>query len=369
MKKVLIFGVKVHPIGGVENVVMSYTRRLSKDIICDYVMFGADSPFEEEIKARGGKVFYLPNRVKHKAAYKKAFNRVLREGGYDAVWGNYSGLTNIDLLKLGKKHRVPVRIAHSHACALTWGNPIMRFLVPLFHYMNKGAIAEYATHFWACSKEAGEFMFPKRVQDKLEIVNNAIDIADFCPDAAKRKAKREELGVDDKFVVGHIARMSEEKNQFFMLDVFREFLKSKPEARLLFVGSGDIEGALKAKAEADGLGEKVLFQGFRTDVADYHRAADIFLFPSIVEGLGLSLIEAQACGVPCVASANVPRTADISGCVDFVGLDEPIELWCRALHNMGEKAICEPEEKVRKANFDINEEAAKMSSFFKGENL
>lgn len=365
MKKVLIYGVKVEPIGGVENVVLSYTRRFdNENLIADYVMFGNNSCFEKEINERGGKVFYLPNRIKNRKQYKAEFESILKTGNYDAVWGNYSGLTNIDLLKYGKKYNVPVRIAHSHGCALAWSGRLMRFLVPFFHHLNKSKIGKYATDFWGCSKEAAEFMFPKSVHNKIKVINNAIELSVFYQDNENRQKMRKELGIDSNFVIGHIARMSSEKNQFFMLDVFKEYLKTDKTAKLLFVGDGEIMADLKAKAALDGTQNNILFVGFKKNVADYHRAADVFLFPSIVEGLGLSLIEAQACGVPCVASSAVPKSADISGCVEFVDLDAPISVWCEAIKKMGSVKLENTTELVERANYDIIEEAKKMNNFF-----
>ena len=364
MKKILIYGLK-EPIGGVEKVVLSYTQKFNCDeLVCDYLMFGDHFHFEKEINKCKGKIFYLPNRIKNPKEYKEKFEQIFKTCSYDAVWGNFAGLTNIDIIKLAKKYRVPIRIAHSHGCALGWNGRLMRYLVPFFHHINKVKIKNYATDFWGCSKEAAQFMFPKSVHKKIKVINNAIDSSVFYSNPEKRKAIRNELGIDNCFVIGHIARMCEEKNQFFMLDIFKEFLKTNSNAKLLFVGDGDIKRELESKAMADGTFNNILFLGFKENVADYHRAANVFLFPSLAEGLGLSLIEAQACGVPCVASANIPSIADISGCVSFIGLDKPISVWCESINRMGKKTILNSTELIKKSNYDINEEAKKVANFF-----
>ena len=210
-------------------------------------------------------------------------------------------------------------------------------------------------------------MFTKSVHKKICVINNAIDLSAFYEDDNIKQKIRKELGIENNFVISHVARMSSEKNQLFMLDVFKEYLKTDKTAKLLFVGDGDLMSDLKDKAKLDGTIDNILFVGFKEKVADYHRAADVFLFPAIVEGLGLSLIEAQACGVPCVASSTVPKSADISGCVRFVGLDEPVSVWCDAIKQMRSVKLGNTTELVKRANYDITEEAKKMNDFFVGE--
>lgn len=364
MKKILIFGLK-EPIGGVEKIVSSYIWNFPRNkVVCDFIIFGNKFSLEKEIIEKGGKVFYLPNRIKSRREYKTKIEAIFKENKYDAVWANFSGLTNIDVLKLGKKYGVPVRIAHSHAAALTWNGRIMKYLVPLFHNKNKAVIDKYATDFWGCSKPAGDFMFPKRIKEKVKVVNNAVDTSVFCPDLDKRLAVRKELGLGDSFVVCHIARMCKEKNQMFMLEVFKELLKKENNAKLLFVGDGELKQEIIQKAKSLKIMDNIIFTGFKTQVADYYKASDVFLFPSICEGLGLSLIEAQACGLPCVASNMVPFEADITGCVKFVGLDEPINVWVDAILEISRKEITDASSALKKANYDIKTEAEKMCDFF-----
>ena len=364
MKKILIFGLK-EPIGGVEKVVNSYVENFPrKKIVCDFIIFGSEFSLQKEITEKGGKVFYLPNRIKRRMEYKAKIEAIFAQNKYDAVWCNFSGLTNIDVLKLGKKYGVPLRIAHSHAAALTWTGRMMKYLVPLFHNKNKAVIHKYATDFWACSKPAGDFMFPKKIQHKIKVVNNAVDTLVFCVDQDKKITTRKELGLENSFVVCHIARMCKEKNQSFMLEVFKELLKKKNNAKLLFVGDGELKEQIIQKAKSLEIMDNVIFVGFKPQVADYYKASDVFLFPSICEGLGLSLIEAQACGVPCVASNAVPREADITGCVKFVRLDEPLNVWVDAILEISRKVIIDASSAVKKANYDIKTEAEKMCSFF-----
>lgn len=364
MKKILIFGLK-DDFGGLEKVVLGYSEMLLKlGLQCDFVIFGKKFLFEEELCKKGGKIFYLPSKMRSWKAYNKKMNDIFKAEKYDAVWANYSGLTNIDMLKLAKKYRIPKRIAHSHVASLVWSGWLARYLVPLFHYMNKSVVSYFATDFWACSKKAGEFMFPKKVHKKITVINNALDTELFYPDKQTRDRVRKELNIENNFVISHIARMCEDKNQLFMLDVFCEVLKNVKNAKLLFVGDGELRDAIFEKAETLGIKNNIIFTGFKNNVADYYKSSDVFLFPSISEGLGLSLIEAQACGVPCVASAAVPKEADVTECVKFINLDAPADTWAQEIIKISHKEICNATEKIIKANYDIKAESKKIFEFF-----
>ena len=364
MKRVLIYGLK-DPVGGVENLLLTYTSCFPKDeIVCDYLMFSCPFSKEEEIRKRGGTVWYLPSRIKRRRAYRREIRRIFEQNRYDAVWVNVAGLTNIDALKYAKRYGVPVRIVHSHGTRLYWTGRLMKYLVPLLHTLHKRGIHRVATHFWACSKPAGEFMFPSRVWQRLRVIHNAVDTAVFCPDDARRADTRVALGLQDAVVVGHIARLCAEKNQDFLLDIFAEVYRKDPRARLLLVGDGDLYAALVDKAQQLGLTEAVIFTGFRTDVADLCRACDVFVLPSLAEGLGLSLIEAQACGVPCVASDAVPAEADVSGYVQFVGLDQPASVWGDTVLSLVNTTIPEPTAAVETAEYSLKQEAQKLVRFF-----
>ncbi|MBQ9963497.1 MAG: glycosyltransferase [Clostridia bacterium] len=365
MKRILIYGLK-DPIGGVENVVLSYTERFpSEEIVCDYLLFGTSFSQEPSITARGGKVYYLPHRVRQRAAYRRALHAVFQTHTYDAVWVNLAGLTNIDVLRFAKAYGVPVRIAHSHGTRLYWSGLLMRFLVPLFHYLHKPFIARYATHFWGCSQPAGEFLFPRTVHDRLTVLHNAVDTAVFCADAERRSAMRRSLRLENATVIGHVARLSPEKNQGFLLDVFEQIHQQFPETRLLIVGDGECREALQEKAAQLHITDCVLFCGFQSETADYYRACDVFVLPSLSEGLGISLIEAQACGVPCVASAAVPREADVTDAVRFIGLDEPLSVWCKAITEQFGRTIPDAAQRIQKAEYDLATESKKLQEFFK----
>lgn len=366
MKKFLIYGLK-EPVGGVEKIITSYINNFpDKEVVCDYIIFGTSFSLETKIREKGGRVFYLPNRIKRRKEYFEKLNSIFLNNKYDAVWANFSGLTNIDVLKFGKKYGVPVRIAHSHVTALSWSSVIMKYPVILFHNINKPKIDKYATDFWACSEKAGKFMFPEKIHGKIRIINNAVDTSVFFNDCETRNKTRKELGVEEDLVVCHVARMCYEKNQGFLLEVFEKLLQKKSNSKLLFVGDGELKEQLYEKARALGIIDNIIFAGFKEDASAYYKASDVFVLTSLSEGLPLVTGEAQACGVPCVVSQGVPKIADVTGFVKFVGLDKSAEEWADAILEMSDKEIPEPSSAIKNASFDIKSESEKIYQFFTG---
>lgn len=362
MKRVLVYGLK-DPVGGVERVVMDYVKHMvaAYDITFDFIIFAPSFSLEQEVAQLGCRVISVPVRRKDPAGYKKAMAELFEKNRYCAVWGNFSGLTNIDILVLGKKHGVPVRAVHSHASRLYWSGSVMKYVVKFLHGLNKRRFSRYTTHYWTCSRMAGQFMYPRELWDKMEVIHNAVDTTRFFPDAAKRAAVRKQLGLaEDAVVVGHVARMCQIKNQSFLLQVMAEAVKLQPKARLLFVGDGELRQELEAQTQALGLTEQVIFTGNREDVSDLLRAMDVYVLTSFSEGLSVSAVEAQASGLGCVLSDSVSKETDLTGSVRFVPLEESAQVWARALLEQASQPVEEPAEKLTQAGYNMTEAARRL---------
>ncbi len=369
MDRVLVYGLK-DPIGGVEQVAMEYVRHITAafDISFDFVCFADHFSLQSEIESLGCRVIYMPSRKKDFFGYKRSMESVFRQNRYIAVWGNYSGLTNIDLLVLAKKYGVPVRIAHSHVARLYWDSRIMKYVVHILHRYNKLRIKGYANRFWACSQIAGEFMFPSSVHEQISVVKNAVDLKRFYPDAAAGQQKRGELGIDAKsLVVGHVARMCEAKNQIFLLQIMSEILKKVPDAKLLFVGDGEKRAEIEAETDRLGIRESIIFTGERQDVPELLQAMNVFVLPSVSEGLALSAIEAQACGLPTVVSDCVPEEVNVTGGVAFMSIESSAEQWADAIIRHACTEIDEVGQKIIDSGYEIMSETKKIYRAFKDE--
>ncbi len=358
--EILIYGLK-ESLGGVEIVVLNYAKHLIKENIkCVFLISDKHNTLKEKITRVGGEYITCTTRQENLREYKTRLENIFQNNDFDAVWCNLSGLTNIDILKLAKNYNIPLRICHSHTANLSHQGFLMKFLVPFLHYKNRLFIKNYATHFWACSKKSGEFMFPKSVQNEVQIWHNAIDTDRFSKNEKLRLKSRKQLNIESNYVIGHIARICKEKNQEFLLKIFSEVLKKNKNAKLLFIGDGQDKENLISLAKQLGIFNNVIFLGEQFETEKYYNAMDVFCLPSLYEGLGLVLIEAQSCGVPCVTSINVPKESDVTNTTQFLNFDD-INGWCDAL--LSPKKIKNPMQYIIKSGYDIKTQAKKMAEF------
>lgn len=269
--------------------------------------------FGEEIRKHNGKIRVIPSRMKHPMAHKKALRKILAEGKYDICHIHLSSASNIDPLVEAKKAGVPLVIAHSHNAGLS-GNALSRWM----HGKNVPKIATCTDERLACSKLAGRFLYGDA---DFKVVKNAIDLDRFVFSEEVRSAVREERGLQGKFVVGHVGRMTEAKNPKFLLELFAEIAKREPESALLYVGSGEMEEELRSLAESLGIEGKICFTGQVADPERYLCAMDCFVLPSRFEGLGYVVIEAVSTGLYCYVSDVLPEEAIVGGMVETFPLD------------------------------------------------
>lgn len=305
--------------GGVESVIMNYYRHLDHtkvqfDFICD-----EDStriPYDE-IKKLGGRVFLVPKYQKL-PKYLKALEDLFRKNQYRIVHSNVNTLSVFPLYA-AKKAGVPVRISHSHSTSnpKEWKRNIIKNILRPFS-------KKYATDYFACSELAGRYLFGNKTFDRgeVKIIHNAIDLEKFKFNPIARKKLRKDLGIkEETVIIGHVGRFVKQKNHDFLIDVFNEYHAKNPDSKLLLIGTGPLEEKIKAKVEKLDLSDSVLFLGQREDTNKLYSAMDFFCLPSLYEGLGMVLIEAQMNGLPCLASDKVPKEAKITENIDFIVFD------------------------------------------------
>lgn len=352
--------------GGVESFLMTYYRTLSRERVqFDFLCNTETVAFEEEIRALGGNVFKICARSRNAVRYRRELYAFFKAhaGDYCAVWVNVCSLANIDYLKVAKKFGIGCRIIHSHNA-----QNMDSFARGLLHRLTRPFIARYATHFWACSSLAADWFFSKRLQrsDRFRIVPNAIDCKAFAFSKAARDEVRRELSISDKLVVGNIGRLHRQKNQLFLLDIFKAILARRSDAHLLLVGGGEDEAKLRQKAKDLKIEGNVSFLGVRSDIPRILSALDLFVFPSAFEGLGISLLEAQAAGLSCFASNGViPHEAAASDLVEFISLNESAEAWAEQILSRA-NTTKRPDtcSQLAAAGFDITLSSGALQRFF-----
>ena len=269
--------------GGVESVVMNYYRNIDKSkvqfhFICDED--STDIPYDE-IEKLGGKVIVVPPYQKL-FKYQKELYKIFKENNYKIVHSHINALS-VFPLRIAKKAGVPIRIAHSHSTSnkKEWKKNIVKNILRPFSKV-------YANKFFACTKHAGEWLFGKKIIERkeLNVINNAIDLKKFEFNEKIREDLRKEFGIkEDTIVMGHIGRFMKQKNHDFLIDVFNELIKKDENSILILIGQGPLLNDIKQKVRDLKIEDKVKFIGQVTDVEKYYNIMDVFLFPSIYEGL------------------------------------------------------------------------------------
>lgn len=354
--------------GGVEGIIMDYYRHIDHEKVqFDFIVLeGSPAIPRDEIERLGGRVFLVP-RYKKLPAYLATCERIFRETKPDIVHANVNTLSVFPLLA-AKRVGVKVRIAHSHSTA----NPQEHIRTAIKTCLRPFAKV-YPTHLAACSEYSGRWLFGNKAADegRIHIIRNAIDLKRFAFGQQTRDAKRAELGLrPDQLVIGQVGRMCPQKNQLFTLDVFQAVLKQRPDAVLLFVGVGKQLEEVKAKAAMLGLSKSVRFLGVRHDTAELYQAFDVLAFPSTYEGLGMVAVEAQATGLPVVASNYVPPEADIlQSRIKHIGLGKDVSRWSRCLLKLASDCIGGRNNEalrgmVAERGYDIDQSANQLESWY-----
>ena len=343
--------------GGLESMLMNYYRHMDREKVqFDFLVHRQEpAAFDEEIESLGGKIYRLPRLIPWSKSYRAALNRFFDEHmEYKIVHVHQDCLSSV-ILKAAQKHGVSVRIAHSHSANQ---DKNLKYPIKLLYKRN---ISKYATTLFACGKDAGDWMF---CGAPYQIINNAIDSVAYIYNPAKRIEKRQELGIATELVVGHVGRFNQPKNHPFLLSVFAALLKKEPHAVLLLVGGGEDMPRIQELARTLGISAQVRFLGVRSDIPDLMQAMDIFVFPSLYEGLGIALVEAQAAGLPCVVSDTIPPEAYLTDLVFAEELSASPEAWAQVILEKRSIPHTDRSAEIAAHGFDITTEAVKLQEFY-----
>lgn len=352
------------PTGGIGAFTYNYQCHFTSDELkVDYLLFddAPDGPFDEKVKKLGSTVYVLPALKNTRLiSLSIQIDQFMKEIGkqYDVI---HLHSVNIAFMCFpsARKYGVKHLISHSHATVYSDK--------PLNAIRNKYLcrnLMKYANVYMACSVAAGEFLYGKENMEQVIVLNNAIECEKFRFSDAVRDAYRKQLHVEDKFVIGNVGRFCEQKNQLFLMDIFAECLKKHGDSVLLLAGDGPLRGEVEAKAAKLGLTDHVSFLGTRDDIACVLQAFDVFVLPSLFEGLPVIGIEAQASGLPMVVSDAVTRELDL-GDVSFVSLTVGLDAWVDAIYRCNRNTDrSEAYQKVSLLGYDIQREANKLQEFY-----
>lgn len=346
--------------GGVEAVVMNYYRHIDKRKIQFDFIIDEDSISvpEKEITNMGGRI-YRVHPYQQVFSYMKDLKEIFVENNYKIVHSHINSLSVIPL-RVAKKCRIPVRIAHNHSTAAPgeYKKNLMKYILRFFSNV-------YPTHYMSPTKYAGEWLFGKKVaNNELFVLKNAIEVEKFVYNEIIRKKLREELHYSEAdFVIGNIGRLVWQKNQKFVIDVFAEVKKTHPNAKLLIVGDGPMKEELIEHAKNMRIFDNVLLLPNSPNVQDYYQAMDFFLFPSNYEGLGMVAIEAQVSGLPVLGSTMIPEDVNITELFEKVNLEKNVTEWAKHVVKPSKKRFSFIKE-ITKAGYEINQSADVLEELY-----
>ena len=347
---------------GIMSFIMNYGRHLSEDVKFDFLYF-EEREFEhkDEIASLGGRIFKSPSPTSVRAfrSYIKHFCEQ-HYGEYDVIHLHDSFLVMF-YSSLKKRLGAKAFVVHAHNTKFS-DNPRSELRNRLFAFPNRW-IPDYQC---ACSQMAGEVIFGKNFINNGHVINNAIMVKKFLNNPLKRERMRKELGIDSNFVVGHIGNFIQQKNHKHIINVFVEVLKKRPDAMLVLVGDGVLRPEIEDQCVKLGIREHVRFLGVRNDVCEILCAFDRFLFPSLYEGLGIALVEAQSAGVPCIYSSVVPTDTNILKENNrIMDLQQEANEWANAVVDEKLSVLFDVEQEIKNAGFDIETEACNLRELYK----
>lgn len=357
--------------GGVENMLMELyreidTRKIQFDFVChDY----KEGKFDKEIKKLGGNIYRIPSMSNSGFfKYKRNLYNCFKKANKDCsiIHAHLNGLNGI-VLEQARKANITIRISHSHV-----SNPKHTLLRKLLRKYSIAKIPGNATESFACSMDAAKYLYKKESSLKdCKIFKNGIDTDKFRYNRNVNNNIRESYNINEKCVVGHVGRFVDPKNHIFIVDIFKELLKVKSNSILLLVGTGPKEKVIKSYVSKVGLSNHVKFLGTQSDIPSLMSAMDVFLLPSLYEGLGIVAIEAQSNGLPVFASDTLPVETEITNLITYISLSNTAQNWAETIfeyiksnHQNSSDKRNEYPELVKEKGFDITDNAKWLQEFY-----
>ena len=344
--------------GGTQAFLMNLYRNIDRSKVqFDFLVEYSEKQFyDDEIEALGGHIYRATFREdKNLPKFLKYLRAFFADHREYAIVHCHAYTVGYFVLKEAERAGVTVRIAHSHSNNMSGVTKplkfVMRSLFPL-----------HANEFMACSEEAGRFLFGSR---NFTVVKNAIDVDKYTFDGDVRAEVRGELGQGGSLVIGNVGRLHHQKNQSFLMDVFNEVASITPDVRLLLVGNGPLREELLDKASELGISNKMTLLSDRRDMDRLYQAMDVFVLPSLYEGLGIVAIEAQSSGLPTICSDGVAEDANVSPLFGRMSLQDSPKSWAEAIVKASSVRDCASGAAGAKSHgFDIKENALKMQDWY-----
>lgn len=347
--------------GGAETMLMNLYRKIDvSKIQFDFVKHTEElCYYDTEIIEKGGEIYSCPRyTVSNHLKYVKWWDAFFKSHPEYKIVHSHIRSTASIILKIAKKNGC-VTISHSHSTSNGKG------FASIIKKILQSKIPKYSDFCFACTYNSGKWLFGEKVvkSDKFKVIPNAIDTEKYKFSESIRQKMRCELGIEEKIVYGHVGRFHPAKNHGFLLELFSEIHKKQSNSVLLLVGDGELRGEIEGKIKELSLQDSVILLGVRSDVHLLMQAMDVFLFPSSWEGLPLTVVEAQAAGLPCFVSNTVTKEVYLSDLVEYLPIDSGVQVWLNEILT-GKLVHTDVSAKIKSSGFDISSSVEEITLFY-----
>ncbi len=348
--------------GGAETMIMNLYRNIDRSKIqFDFILHSQEKGYyDEEIINLGGRIFYVPRySTKTVFNYIKVWNDFFhKHKEYRVIHGHVRSTASI-YLNIAKKYKLTT-IAHSHSTSSGFG--LDAFVKDILQKPLKGNLAD---HLFSCSESAGKWLFGSKNMNRVSVLKNSIEVNKFTYNELVRTRMRSELGIDQRFAIGHVGRFQTEKNHEFLINIFEEVHDKNDKTVLILIGDGELRQSIERKVVDLGLSDSVIFTGIRSDIPALLQAIDVFLFPSLYEGLPVTLIEAQTAGLRIISSDTITEEVILTDLVEMVSLQQPDSYWAdRVLQYSEGYERRNTNSEILNAGYDVKENAKGLEEFY-----
>lgn len=351
--------------GGVESFILNFFSEINLVEKYDKYIITHNKPSKDvkvKIENLGFKIFTVPSKKESFYRNIKSIDRIFIENRFDIVH-SHMAKSNFIIMKLAKKNGVPLRIAHSHQ-SMKIDNGPKKIIHKLIQYMNR----KYANKFVGCSEDALIYGFGKKILNNNYsslVLHNAINLERFSFNDLYRNQLRRRYNIsDDEVLIGSIGRFTYQKNQQFLLEIINKLVKVSKKNKLLLIGEGELKDDYLWYIKNNKLQDNVILESPQCDIYKYYSAFDIFVFPSRFEGLGIVIIEAQANGLKCIVSKNIPKDVKQSNLIEFIDINS-IEEWYDKLINIKKRTNRRID--LTSSDYNIKKEYKKLIEIYNSE--
>ncbi|MDH7446573.1 glycosyltransferase family 1 protein [Aquimarina sp. 2201CG14-23] len=359
--------------GGSESMIMNYYRKIDRNKVqFDFLVHRTEKAvFDDEIEKLGGKIYrFNPiNPLAPTSYYNELRAFFKNHPEYNIVHAHLNTFSCFPL-KIAKEFNIPVRIAHAHiamdtlnlASVLRQKESLKDVVKQIIKLQLRKKIHKYPTHYFSCGDKAGKWLFG--TNSTFQTMNNAIDTDAFRYDPEIANTYKKEFNIDKELVIGHVGRFDSQKNHSFLLKIFASLVELKPKSRLLLIGDGHFRSTIEQEARKLLIADKIEFLGVRSDVPALFQVMDVFVFPSLYEGLPVTLIEAQAAGLQVFASDTITEEVRLTNLIEFISLQESPEFWAKKIDAAQNITKKDTKHLIVQGAYDIIDNAKKTQEFY-----